>query len=265
MRLLKLVGDGFSLVQVPTHNKFPYAILSHTWVSGQEVTYQELLSGGGKEKSGYEKIKFCGRQAMNDGLLYFWVDTCCIDKSDPIELSTAINSMFRWYSKATKCYVYLGDVTIPNSNADTLIHQSTWETAFQSSKWFTRGWTLQELIAPTTVEFFSKEGTQLGDKQSQEELLHKITGIPSKALLGNPLSEFSITERKNWAAQRHTTEEEDQVYCLLGLCEVSMPAIYGEGKEAAMKRFEMTMKGFSSIIEPEDRKRTLHLLLFGIY
>jgi len=133
---------------------------------------------------------------MNDGLLYFWIDTYCINKSDPAELSTAINSMFRWYRNATKCYVYLTDVSSPNNNAHTQVDQSTWETAFQSSKWFTRGWTLQELIAPATVEFFSKEGAKLGDKRSLEELIHKKTGIPIRALQGNAVSEFSIAERK---------------------------------------------------------------------
>jgi hypothetical protein len=120
MRLLKLVGPGdFSLVQVPTYNDLPYTILSHTWTPGQEVTYQELISGGGKSKTGYEKIKFCGEQATKDGYLYFWVDTCCIDKTNPAEVSTAIISMFRWYRNAKKCYVYLADVSIPGDEVDT--------------------------------------------------------------------------------------------------------------------------------------------------
>ncbi|KFZ24051.1 hypothetical protein V502_01463 [Pseudogymnoascus sp. VKM F-4520 (FW-2644)] len=249
MRLLKLVGDEFSFVQAPTHNNLNYAILSHTWIPDQEVTYQELASGGGKTKGGYEKIRFCGKQAMNDGLLYFWVDTCCIDKSDPAELSTAINSMFRWYRKATKCYVYLEDVSTPNSDADTPAHQGTWEAAFRASKWFTRGWTLQELIAPLTVEFFSKDGKQLGNKQSLEGLIYDVTKIPIKALQGNPFSDFSTTERQGWAAERQTTKEEDLVYCLLGLCEVSMSAIYGEGRKNALKRFQMTVRGFSNTSE----------------
>jgi hypothetical protein len=252
MRLLKLDGDGFSLLQVPTHNNLNYAILSHTWISDQEVTYQELVSGGGKGKSGYDKIRFCGTQALKDGLLYFWVDTCCIDKSDPAELSTAINSMFRWYRKARKCYVYLTDMSTLTSDEDTSVHQSTWEAAFRASKWFTRGWTLQELLAPTTVEFFSKDRKMLGDKQSLERLICEITYIPIKALQGNPLSNFSIAERQNWTAQRQTTQEEDSVYCLLGLCEVSMPAIYGEGRANALKRFHMTLKGFSNTSELQD-------------
>ena len=119
MRLLEIKSLGeFSLVQVATHNTLPYAVLSHTWTHGQEVTYKDLVSGAGKSKTGYEKIKFCGEQATQDGLQYFWVDTCCIDKSDSTELTTAINSMFRWYRNAKKCYVHLADVSTPGYDAD---------------------------------------------------------------------------------------------------------------------------------------------------
>jgi Heterokaryon incompatibility protein (HET) len=246
MRLLELVEPGkFRLVKVATHNTLPYAILSHTWAHGQEITYKDLIGGTGQSRTGYEKIKFCGEQATKDGLYYFWVDTCCIDKSDSTELTTAINSMFRWYRNAKKCYVYLADVSTPGYDVDVQPSQSIWEAAFRDSKWFTRGWTLQELIAPAIVEFFSKEGNRLGDKNSLEKLIHESTRIPIQALQGNPFSDFSIAEQKHWAAQRETTEEEDTVYCLLGLCEVSMPPIYGEGREAAMKRLQMTVKEFS--------------------
>jgi len=246
MRLLKFVSPGeFRLVEAATHNDLSYAMLSHTWTHGQEVTHKDLTSGAGQSKTGYEKIKFCGEQATKDGLQYFWVDTCCIDKSNSTELTTAINSMFRWYRNAKKCYVYLADVSTPGYNTDIQPGQSTWEAAFRDSKWFTRGWTLQELIAPVTVEFFSKEGNRLGNKKSLEKLIHEITRIPIQALQGNPFSDFSISEQRDWAAERQTTEEEDIVYCLLGLCEVSMLPIYGEGKEAALKRLQMTVKEFS--------------------
>lgn len=245
MRLLEMKSPGeFSLVQAPTHNTLRYAILSHTWTHGQEVTYDDLISGNGKSKTGYEKIKFCGEQAAKDGLQYFWVDTCCIDKSNSTELATAINSMFRWYRNAKKCYVYLTDVSTPDDTANVQANKSTWEAAFRSSRWFTRGWTLQELIAPAVVEFYSKDGKLLGDKTSLENSIHEITKIPVQALQGNDLSHFSIAERREWAAQRQTEEDEDTVYCLLGLCEVSMSPIYGEGKEAALKRLQMTVREF---------------------
>jgi hypothetical protein len=153
--------------------------------------------------------------------------------------------MFRWYRNAKKCYVYLTDVAPSSYDKDVQPSQGTWEAAFRDSKWFTRGWTLQKLIAPTIVEFFSQDWKLLGDKKSLEKLIYEITQIPIQALRGNPFTDFSIAERKGWAAQRQTTVEEDIVYCLLGLCEVSMPTIYGEGKDIALRRLEMTVKGFS--------------------
>ena len=159
----------------------------------KRLTYQDLTSGVGKSKSGYEKIKFCGEQATRDGLQYFWVDTCCIDKSSPAELSKAINSMFRWYRNAKKCYVYLADVSTGGYDADVQSHQNTWEAAFKDSRWFTRGWTLQELIAPVVVEFFSQEGKLLGGKSSLEKLIHSITRIPIQALRGNTFLRFQCS------------------------------------------------------------------------
>jgi hypothetical protein len=166
----------------------PYAILSHTW-GDEEVLFKDLADGTAETKAGYAKIRFCGGQAWRDGLKYFWVDTCCIDKSDAAELQDALNSMFRWYHEAAKCYVYLPDVSTDKQNADG---NSSWELAFRKCRWFTRGWTLQELIAPTLVEFFSVEGVRLGDKQSLGLQIHNATGIPIGALQSNALSDFSI-------------------------------------------------------------------------
>jgi hypothetical protein len=162
------------------------------------------------------------------------VDTCCIDKANAIELAEAINSMFRWYRDATKCYVYLSDVSkLPSNSANS---NEPWESAVRKSKWFTRGWTLQELIAPTSVEFFSKEKELLGNKTSLERQICEVTGVPSKALRGGSLSDFSVSERMTWAATRETTRKEDMAYSLLGIFDVNMSLIYGEGKEKAFKR-----------------------------
>ena len=125
----------------------PYAILSHVW-DKDEFTYDDLVNHAGTNKAGYEKIKFCAKQAAQDQLQYFWIDTCCINKWDVHERSKAINSMFRWYQNATKCYVYLADVST-STTTDPPQHShdwGTWEVSFRTSKWFTRGWTLQELI-----------------------------------------------------------------------------------------------------------------------
>jgi hypothetical protein len=143
--------------------------------------------------------------------------------------------MFRWYQGAKKCYVCLSDVSTRERKRDES-SQNNWEQAFQTSEWFTRGWTLQELLAPVSVEFFSKEGNQLGNKRSLERQIHEITSIPTSALRSSILSRFSNDQKFHWAQNRQTTREEDWAYSLLGIFEVSMPVIYGEGRAKAVKR-----------------------------
>jgi hypothetical protein len=237
MRLLERLSNGdFKLVSFNDENSPPYAILSHTWTEDQEVTHNELVAGIGKDKTGYDKIRFCSGRAVADKLKYFWVDTCCIDKSTSHELSTAINSMFRWYQRASKCYVYLSDVVVPEEVADAEAFRITWAEAFRRSRWFTRGWTLQELLAPPSVELFSKNGKRLGSRISLEREIHDITNIATGALQGQSLAEFSVEERMSWAAQRTTTLKEDRVYCLLGIFGVFLSLIYGEGEAYATLR-----------------------------
>jgi len=241
MRLLKVESHGeFSLTDDITGDDIPpYAILSHTWgADREEVTFKDMVEGTGEGKAGYAKIRFCGKQAASHGLQYFWVDTCCIDKSSSAELAEAINSMFRWYHDATKCYVYLSDVSTRDYDKYNQFSRFKWESAFRKSRWFTRGWTLQELISPASVEFFSMENDRLGDKKSQEQLVHEITGIPVQALRGSPLSHFSVAERMSWAEKRKTKREEDGAYSLLGIFDIHMPLIYGEGRNKAFFRLE---------------------------
>ena len=240
MRLLRYEEDGCLTVISFDDNAIPqYAILSHTWgADAEEVTFADLAEGGGKHKSGYKKIRFCGEQAHQDGLQYFWVDTCCIDKSDKAELSSAIQSMFRWYQNATKCYVYLSDVSARKRKLDDMLTQFTWEPAFRSSRWFTRGWTLQELLAPSIVEFFSQEWERLGDKISLKSLVNKVTGIPYRALDGAPLSQFSVDERLRWKGDRQTKREEDAWYSLSGIFDVEIAPAYSEGAVSAFKRLK---------------------------
>src|SRR5450432_838940 len=151
IRLLQYNNDGEFSLTTFFADKIPqkYAILSHIW-EAEEVTFEDLQNGTGTKKAGYNKIRFCGEQARRDSLQYFWVDTCCIDKSSSAELQEAINSMFRWYHNAGKCYVYLSDVSISGSIKNDQFSQWTWEPAFRKSRWFARGWTLQELIAPAS-------------------------------------------------------------------------------------------------------------------
>ena len=238
MRLLQHNKDSdFSLTEFFESDIPEYAILSHRW-GAEEVTFKDLMESTSKSKSkaGYGKIQFCGEQAKRDGLQYFWVDTCCIDKTNAVEIQEAINSMFRWYQKATKCYVYMPDVSWPRTSSTSGFNEP-WESTFRESEWFTRGWTLQELIAPASIEFFSKEGELLGNKASLERHICEVTGIPAGALRGSPLSDFSVAERLSWAAGREASRPEDKVYSLLGIFDVNMVLIYGEGMEKAMNRF----------------------------
>ncbi|KAH6703041.1 heterokaryon incompatibility protein-domain-containing protein [Leptodontidium sp. MPI-SDFR-AT-0119] len=178
-------NDGdFSLTEFDEGDIPEYAILSHTWEqeNSKEVTYAEVTSGNGQDKEGFEKIRFCGEQARQDGLPYFWVDTCCINKQNKAELRHSINSMFRWYRNASRCYVYLSDVSTRKRKASDQSSEHTWELSFRESRWFTRGWTLQELLAPISVEFFCRESKRISSKSSLEQQIHEIIGIPKSAL-----------------------------------------------------------------------------------
>lgn len=211
MRLLKRESNGsFSLTHQLHDNKIPpYAILSHTWGDDdQEVIFDDIHERTGQDKQGYEKLKFCADQAARDGLEYFWIDTCAIKKSSDAELTEAINSMYRWYRDSIKCYVYLSDVSFVDD---------TWPlAAFERSRWFTRGWTLQELLAPSIVQFFDANGRFLGSKETLREEIHQITHISIEALSGVPLSRFTSKEVMSWAEGRVTTRQEDAAYCMLG-------------------------------------------------
>ena len=246
MRLLQCHFNGdLTFGEFGNKNTPRYAILSHTWATDneEEVSYQDVKAGIYKSKAGYNKIQFCANQAAINGLQYFWIDTCCIDKTNNIELSTAINSMFRWYQRATKCYVYLADVYVGDDTVDAQAFPVIWEDAFRRSAWFSRGWTLQELLAPAIVEFYSANGTYLGSKVSLEQEIHEITKIPIKALRKYRLEEFSIDDRMSWAKKRRTTVEEDKAYCLLGIFGVFLPPIPGEGEEHAIRRLRKEIEG----------------------
>jgi tetratricopeptide (TPR) repeat protein len=239
MRLLHAREDGkFSLAEYLGEQIPPYAILSHTWGEDhEEVSFKDLTESKGTEKTGYKKLQFCGTQAAKDGLEFFWIDTCCIDKSSSAELTEAINSMFRWYSDAAMCYVYLSDVSTGN------------QPSLHTSRWFTRGWTLQELLAPATVEFFSAEGNLLGDKVSMMDQICNITRIPAAALQGDlDPNTFTVDERLSWAENRITKRSEDAAYSLLGLFGVHLPLIYGEGRANAFLRLRREMDLKSGIL-----------------
>ncbi|KAF1914815.1 hypothetical protein BDU57DRAFT_520013 [Ampelomyces quisqualis] len=237
MRLIERKDNGVcSLVKFNRQEIPPYAILSHTWgTDDEELTFQELQANtpGIQEKRGYAKLDFCATQASRDNLRYFWLDTCCIDKSNSAELAEAIVSMYSWYRNATTCYVYLPDFSIKSNEGGLPVD------ALRRCRWFSRGWTLQELIAPTKVEFFSKEGHRLGDRSLMAQHLQQVTGIRAEILRGDlALDGVSIEERMSWLRNRETKIEEDAAYCMQGIFGVNMLPMYGETKESAFSRLE---------------------------
>ncbi|KAK4448447.1 HET-domain-containing protein [Podospora aff. communis PSN243] len=211
----------------------PYAILSHTW-GDDEVDFQAFKDQEtAKLKAGWSKIKNTCEKALCDGLQYAWVDTCCIDKSSSAELSEAINSMFFWYRQAAKCYVFLFDFE----------HGATPEEQFPRCRWFTRGWTLQELLAPRIVLFYDCVWGNIGDKIQFCHIISQITKIPKEAILDNvPLADYSIAQKMSWAASRVTSRIEDTAYCLLGIFDIFMPLLYGERHRAVFRLQEEILK-----------------------
>ncbi|KAI1758123.1 heterokaryon incompatibility protein-domain-containing protein [Xylaria castorea] len=215
----------------------PYAILSHTW-NKEEVSFSDFQDGKGPSLRGYEKICACCRQAASDGLDDVWIDTCCIDKRSSAELSEAINSMFKWYQSAAICYAYLDDV----DNNDDGASVSRFSACFSRSRWFTRGWTLQELLAPSAVVFYSVGWVRIGSRRDLADAIAKTTQINIQSLETGKFTDFSIAQRMSWASQRQTTRIEDQAYCLLGLFGVNMPLLYGEGDQAFVRLQQEIMK-----------------------
>ena len=141
--------------------------------------------------------------------------------------------MYRWYQRSHICYAYLQDRINPGSSVGNI---SSW---LRNSRWFLRGWTLQELIAPGTVEFYTPDWKLIGTKASLSEALSNITGIPQNVLCGHDsLSTCTVAERISWAAARSTTRDEDLAYCLLGLFNVKMSIVYGEGLTSAFFRLQ---------------------------
>ncbi|KAF2624043.1 HET-domain-containing protein [Macroventuria anomochaeta] len=240
MRLLYCGEDGELSVtaDVVDEDAIPrYAILSHTWgAEAEEVTFEDIARKAGKDKPGYRKIQLCGEQAKRDGLQHFWIDTCCINKANKAEHSLAIRSMFCWYRKAAKCYVYLSDVSASPLASKAEASAPLWDSEFRESKWFTRGWTLQELLAPGIVEFFSCEWHKLGNRVSLKCQIHEVTAIPYAALEGAPLSQFTVSERLGWKQDRHTKLKEDAAYSLSGILDVDITPVYGEGAGEAFRR-----------------------------
>ena len=254
MRVLRTEGSERKdwIPRLCTYRGQPYAILSHRWLedANHEVLFADVqeidrsiinglehlhvvknsryADGTASSKPGFSKLQGAARQAQTDGYQYLWIDTCCIDKSSSAELSEAINSMFKWYKAAAVCYVYLMDVS---DAADT-----SQSSLFAASEWWKRGWTLQELLAPSQLAFFTSSWEVIGHKEFLGPIIAHITGISAEVFQEQRSVEtFSIAQRMSWASGRTTTIPEDIAYCLMGLFDVNMPILYGEGDKAFIR------------------------------
>ncbi|KAK5709812.1 hypothetical protein LTR17_019426 [Elasticomyces elasticus] len=202
---------------------------------------QDLAAAEGRED--FKKIKYTCEQALRDGITYVWIDTCCIDKRSSAELSEAINSMFAYYKQARKCYVYLQDVPADCPALKDGRSSGRWLRIFQDSRWFQRGWTLQELLAAKPVEFYNAGWGLLGSLNDVVASVAQRTRIDIDILLkARQLKQVSIAQRMSWASGRETTRVEDRAYSLLGIFEVNMALIYGEGQKAFKRLQEEILK-----------------------
>lgn len=231
-----------------------YAILSHTWGDG-EVLFRHVWEKTfpSDDSAGSSKIRNACAQAVKDGWEYIWVDTCCINKESSAELSEAINSMYKWYEASEVCYAYLSDVS-PSAKK------------LKESRWFTRGWTLQELLAPTLVKFYDQDWHYVASKDLRNDdfvsdvfhlhmdidVRHRSPLVSNALAFLNEIAEVtsidishlltmkiaSIAQKMSWLARRQTKRGEDIAYCMLGLFDVNMPLLYGEGKTKAFFRLQ---------------------------
>ncbi|KUI53729.1 Vegetative incompatibility protein HET-E-1 [Cytospora mali] len=239
---MRLINTKSLMIEEFGRSETPkYAILSHTW-GDDEATFSEWCSRLTRlrksRRPGFSKVLATCKQARRDGLSHVWVDTVCIDKTSSAELSEAINSMFAWYEHAEICYVYLADVPSqpPDGETDLL-------GLMRVSRWFSRGWTLQELIAPKHVLFYSQSWAKLGTKREFAAFISDVTGISQLCIRKESLlSQYSIAQRMSWAANRYTTRPEDMAYCLLGIFGVNIPLLYGEGDRAFIRLQEEILR-----------------------
>ncbi|CAJ0547948.1 Ff.00g047020.m01.CDS01 [Fusarium sp. VM40] len=275
---MRLLNTKTLQVEALEEGSEKYAILSHTW-GNDEVLYRDIQDPTRMEEirkrngAGYRKIAQSCEKALSRGQDYIWIDTCCIDKSSSAELSEAINSMFRWYTNASACYAYLSDVFLHEVGVEVV-------DALKKSRWFTRGWTLQELIAPNDVEFFDHNWSPLGDRHTLASTIREITGVDQSYLhrpdakkdrkISTQLQRENVATRMGWMAQRETTRVEDMAYSMLGIFNINMPILYGEGNRAFLRLQEEILKQSQdqSILvwrwplsrKPEEKAHRMHFL-----
>jgi hypothetical protein len=214
-----------------------YAIVSHTW-GKDEIELRDFTDDPPNPSNLYRfhKIRVACEKAKKSNLSYIWIDSCCIDKTNMAELEVALQNMFQWYRNATICFAYLSDISMDGPQSPRF----QWHLG--KCRWFTRGWTLQELLAPPEVVFFNMDWFMIGTRYLLRETLEDITGIDSSYMdpkwLPDLLAETPAAKIMSWMSKRETTRPEDMAYSLQGLLNVQMPICYGEGGKSAFYRLQ---------------------------
>jgi hypothetical protein len=214
---------------------FRYAMLSHRWEGKEpllhdiqdEVMYQLEPVGGVHKLQSFCKV------VRDAGYRWAWSDTCCIDKSNNVELQESVNTMFVWYRHSALTIIYLSDVSCSSKSG-----------ALAESAWNERGWTVQEFLAPNVVIFYQKDWSLYLDDRTpnhkesvtiMQELAY-ATDIDLQALVNFQPGMRGAREKLQWASRRVTTWQEDIAYSLFGIFSVHLPVMYGEKKQDALGR-----------------------------
>ncbi|OQO10188.1 hypothetical protein B0A48_04545 [Cryoendolithus antarcticus] len=235
----------------------PYVIASHRWADEtEETTFQDVIAHRNTASAGYKKLEgfIAHVRSQHRSIKWLWIDTCCIDKTNAVELSEAINSMYKWYRRAEVCLAYLADVRYPDKVLQNIRQDLDLQRLFERSEWFTRGWTLQELVAPRNVIFLAANWRVIGSRGGStsmlplEDVIASITHIPWNVLHdAAELESVNAEDRLQWASNRQTTREEDKWYCLYSLLDAPIGANYGEGARRARKRLLVELEDIGSI------------------
>ncbi|KAI0483980.1 HET-domain-containing protein [Xylariaceae sp. FL0804] len=221
-------------------------------IQAQATGKEKERKGRVQRREGWAKIRGFFAAARRLGLSHAWIDTCCIDKRNSADLSEALNSMYAYYRDANVCLIYLRDVPGPPSPTEQQQQQEQQEEeqeeetrreaqlgAVRASVWFSRGWTLQELLAPARRRFFAEDWTEIPGGEGLDDVLAAASGIDHAVIRDRDIvPKYSVAERMSWAAGRRTTRPEDAAYSLMGIFGVSMPVLYGEGMTKAFMRLQ---------------------------
>ena len=268
---MRLVNTyDYSLFEAIGTHEGPYAILSHTWNATGEVTFDDMANlDVARAKSAWPKVERTCALARDQGIPFVWIDTCCIDKSSSAELTEAINSMFEWYKKAAVCYTHLFDLAeSPNGDPESERARDQLRADLGRCRWFSRGWTLQELIAPKVMEFYDGSWTNRGTKAVLMCEISLITDVDVSVLSNSEeLSTIPVARKMSWAAKRLTTRLEDTAYSLLGIFDVNLPLIYGEGARAFVRLQEaiaQSTNDLSLFAWSEDERHPSFQSFYGI-